>query len=318
MTVVAGSGHFAGFIGQYEFLPAVNGVGSLYNWDNGLPAYPLPPLIDPSFWNNNTVDHWQPQDAARAPESYYWTFSAQRQLSTNSVFEVACNANVGAHLQAGLVNLNQVPTAIWQSYVNKLGVTQATALFTAQATSALAQSNGIVLPYPQFADPAIQTTQRTVSQSLRPFPQYLNINTGAQGGDKSGHSSYHAMTIRMDRRFSGGLTFQWNYTFSKILTDSDTYSAGNGTSQDQHNRRAEKSIGQFDQTHALIAEHSLRTALGEGSSLDEQRRCLAHFGWLAGERYSDVLERFPGRAAAQQSVCFTSVQWPDASDSDQL
>jgi carboxypeptidase family protein len=251
VTVVSGSGHFAGFIGQYVFEPGDNGVGSLYNWDNGLPSYPLPPQIDPSFSNNNTVDHWQLADAARAPESYYWTFSAQRQMSTNTVFEVAYNANVGAHLQTGLVNINQVPTPIWQSYVDRLGVTQAAALFNAQATSALAQSNGIVLPYPQFADPAIQSTQRTVGQALRPYPQYLAINTGAQSGDKSGHSSYHAMTIRMDRRFSEGLTFQWNYTFSKILTDSDTYNAGNGTSQDHYNRGAEKSIGQFDQTHAV-------------------------------------------------------------------
>ena len=172
-------------------------------------------------------------------------------MSTNTVFEVAYNANVGAHLQTGLVNLNQVPTPLWQSYVDRLGVTQAAALFNAQATSALAQSNGIVLPYPQFADPAIQTTQRTVGQALRPFPQYLAINTGAQSGDKSGHSSYHAMTLRLDRRFSQGLTFQWNYTFSKLLTDSDTYNAGNGTSQDHYNRGAEKSIGQFDQTHAV-------------------------------------------------------------------
>lgn len=297
VTVVSGSGHFAGFIGQYEFLPGDNGVGSLYNWDNGLPAYPLPPQIDPSFSNNNTVDHWQLADAARAPESYYWTFSAQRQLSTNSVFEVAYNANVGAHLQTGLVNLNQVPTAVWQSYVNKLGVTQATALFTAQATSALAQSNGIVLPYPQFADPAIQTTQRTVSQALRPFPQYLNINTGAQSGDKSGHSSYHAMTIRMDRRFSEGLTFQWNYTFSKILTDSDTYNAPNGASQDQYNRGAEKSIGAFDQTHAVKLSTLYELPWGKG------RRWMnsgvaSHV--LGGWRVSGILTYLSGFPVALQ------------------
>ena len=148
-------------------------MSSLYNWDNGLPAYPLPPQIDPSFSNNNTVDHWQLADAARASESYYWTFSAQRQMSTNTVLEVAYNANVGAHLQTGLVNINQVPTPLWQSYVDRLGVTQAAALFNAQATSALAQSNGIVLPYPQFADPAIQTTQRT-SQA----PQDSQCNNG--------------------------------------------------------------------------------------------------------------------------------------------
>src|SRR4029453_4582881 len=55
---------------------------------------------------------------------------------------------------------------------------------------------------------------------------------------------------KVERRFSQGLLFQWNYTFSKILTDSDTYYTGTGA-QDQYNRKFEKSIGQFDQTHAL-------------------------------------------------------------------
>ena len=40
---------------------------------------------------------------------------------------------------------------------------------------------------------------------MRPFPQYNNIVTGVQGGDKSGHSSYHALVLKADRRFSQGL-----------------------------------------------------------------------------------------------------------------
>lgn len=249
VTVVSSSGHFAGFIGQYVFNSTSQGITKLYNWDEGLPSYPLPPQIDPSFANNTDVHYWQPEDAARAPEAYNWTFSIQRQLTKSTLIDVAYNAAVGAHLQTGVVNLNQVPTAIWNSYVAKLGVAGAAALFRAQATSQLALDNGITLPYPQFSDPAIQQ-ERTVAQALRPFPQYQNIVTGAQGGDKSGHSSYHAMVIKVERRFSGGLLFQWNYTLSKILTDSDSYFTGTGA-QDQYNRRAEKSIGQFDQTHIL-------------------------------------------------------------------
>jgi hypothetical protein len=141
-------------------------------------------------------------------------------------------------------------------------VAGATALFNAQATSQLARDNGIVLPYPQFSDPAIQQ-QRTVAQALRPYPQYLNIVTGAQNGDKSGHSSYHAMVIKAERRFSGGLMFQWSYTLSKLLTDSDTYFTGTGA-QDQYNRRAEKSIGQFDQTHALKLNTLYEVPFGRG------------------------------------------------------
>jgi hypothetical protein len=262
VTVVSSSGHFAGFIGQYVFDSTDQGVTTLYNWDNGLPSYPLPPLIDPSFSNNNNVDFWQPQDAVRAPESYYWTFSVQRQLTPSTIIEAAYNANVGVHLQSGIVNLNQVPTAVWDGYVNRLGVSAATSLFNAQANSQLAINNGITLPYPQFTNPSVQQ-QRTVAQSLRPYPQYLNIVTGAQGGDKSGHSTYHAMVIKVERRFSQGLLFQWNYTLSKILTDSDSYYTGLAA-QDQYNRRAEKSIGQFDQTHILKLNTLYELPFGRG------------------------------------------------------
>jgi hypothetical protein len=282
VTVVSGSGHFAGFIGQYVFDSTDSGVTRLYNWDNGLPPYPLPPLIDPSFSNNNNIDYWQPQDAARAPETYYWTFSIQRQLASSMVLEVGYNATVGSHLQTGLVNLNQVPTAVWNNYVSRLGVTGAAALFRAQATSQLARDNGIVLPYPQFSDPAIQQ-QRTVAQALRPFPQYLNIVTGAQNGDKSGHSSYHAMVIKAERRFSQGLMFQWNYTFSKIITDSDSYFTGTGA-QDQYNRRAEKSIGQFDQTHALKLNTLFELPFGAGRRWLSTGGLASHVvgGWRVG------------------------------------
>ncbi len=262
VTVVSGSGHFAGFIGQYVFESTNQGITKLYNWDEGLPPYPLPPQIDPSFSNNNNVDHWQPSDVARAPESYYWTFSVQRQLTSSTIIEAAYNATIGTHLQTGNVNLNQVPTAVWNNYVSRLGVAGAAALFRAQATSQLARDNGITLPYPQFADPAIQQ-QRTVAQALRPYPQYLNVVTGTQNGDKSGHSSYHAFVIKAERRFSNGLLFQWNYTFSKLLTDSDSYFTGTGA-QDQYNRRAEKSIGQFDQTHALKLNTLYELPFGRG------------------------------------------------------
>ena len=262
VTVVSSSGHFAGFIGQYVFNTGNQGITKLYNWDEGLPSYPLPPQIDPSFANNTDVHFWQPIDAARAPENYYWTLSMQRQLTSTTTIEVAYNASIGVHLQSGVVNLNQVPTATWNNLVNRLGVTAATALLNAQANSQLARDNGITLPYPQFTDPAIQQV-RTVAQALRPYPQYLNIITGAQGGDKSGHSSYHAMVVKADRRFSNGLLFQWNYTLSKLLTDSDSYFTGTGA-QDQYNRQAEKSIGQFDQTHALKLNTIYELPFGAG------------------------------------------------------
>jgi len=274
VTVVGSSGHFAGFIGQYVFNSGDQGITPAFKLDQGLPAYPLPPLIDPSFANNTDVHYWQPSDAVRAPENLYWTFSLQRSVTPNTVVEAAYNATTGSHLQTTLVNLNQVPTATFNRLVNQFGAQQAVNILNAAAGSAVATQAGIGLPYPNFTNPLIQQT-RSVAQSLRPYPQYLSIVTGAQGGDKSGHSTYHAMVLKAERRFSGGLTFQWNYTLSKLLTDSDSYDAG-GNSQDQYNRGLEKSIGQYDQTHVLKLSTLYELPFGKG------RRFMNHGGVVNG------------------------------------
>lgn len=248
VTAVQGSGHFAGFIGQYVFENASQGVQPTFRLDEGLPAYKLPPMIDPAFANGNDVDWWQGQDASRAPENLFWTFTVQHQVGANTILEAGYNATVGTHLQSGLLRYNQVPTDVFNSLVARLGPAQALSLLTADINSAAAKNAGIAAPYPSF------TTQRlrTVSQALRPFPQYQNISTGPQNGDKSGHSSYHALVVKADRRLGGGLTFQWNYALSKLLTDSDTYFANSATAaMDHYNRRLEKSIGQYDQTHTF-------------------------------------------------------------------
>ncbi|HYO81850.1 MAG TPA: TonB-dependent receptor [Bryobacteraceae bacterium] len=273
VTAVQGSGHFAGFIGQYEFNNADQGLTPTFNWDQGLPAYGLPPSIDPAFSNGNTVDWWQGQEATRAPESLYWTFSIQREAVRNTVVEIAYNANIGTHLQTGLLNYNQVPTRYLDQFVQQYGPTQALALLRADIDSPQARAANIPIPYPSF------TTQRlrTVAQALRPFPQYQNIVTGVQNGDKSGHSSYHAMVLKLDRRFSQGLTMNWNYTLSKLLTDSDTYFANGAAAQDHYNRRLEKSIGQNDQTHVLKFSTLYELPFGRG------RR------WLQGGFLSHVI-----------------------------
>lgn len=260
VTAVQGSGHFAGFIGQYVFENTSQGVQPTFKLDEGLPAYKLPPSIDPAFSNQNNVDYWQGQEATRAPENLFWTFTIQRQVSSSTVIEAGYNASIGTHLQTGLLNFNQVPTPIFNQLVSQYGATQALNILRADIASATAVNAGIRAPYPSFLNQRI----RTVNQALRPFPQYQNIVTGVQNGDKSGHSSYHAFILKADRRMTRDLTFQWNYVFSKLMTDSDTYFANSASSMDHYNRRLEKSIGQFDQTHSFKFSTLYSLPFGKG------------------------------------------------------
>ncbi len=273
VTAVNTSGHFAGFIGQYVFENATQGVQPTFRLDDGLPAYKLPPSIDPSFSNQNNVDYWQGQEATRAPENLFWTLTIQRQLSSSTVLEAGYNASVGTHLQTGLLNFNQVPTPVFNQMVSQYGLVQAQSLLRADINSAAAVAAGFRAPYPNFLNQRV----RTVNQSLRPYPQYQNIVTGTQNGDKSGHSSYHALILRADRRMTRDLTFQWNYVFSKLLTDSDTYYASGGAAMDHYNRSLEKSIGQNDQTHVFKFSTLYSLPFGKG-----QR-------WVTGGFWSHLL-----------------------------
>ncbi len=270
VTVARDSGHYLGFIGRYNFSSLNSGVTPAFNWDAGLPPYPLPisvnpsAKLDPAFANNDEVHYHQPYDATRAPESLYWTFSVQREIAGNTVVELAYSANIGTHLMGSIINVNQVPTAVWDSYVQRFGATAAASLFRSDINSAAARSAGVPIPYPNFTDPNVQRT-RSVNQALRPYPQFLDVITGVRGnGDHSGHSSYHALVLKVSRRYHNGLAMEWNYVLAKLLTDTDSAVEGNGTTQDQYNRRLEKSIGEFDQTHALKLSTVYELPFGRG------------------------------------------------------
>ncbi len=270
VTVVASSSHYAGFIGQYAFASSNNGVTPAFYWDSGLPSYPLPPQIIPSFSNNTNVDYWNGQNATRAPEDAQLDgVATARDFQQYGNREADYNAVVGVHLQSGIQNVNQVPMSTVNAMIQKFGAAQTINLLNANITSATAVAAGIPIPYANFTNSAVQQNM-SVAQALRPYPQYLTVDTSQSGGDKSGHSNYQAMVLKVNRRLSNGLTAQLSYTFSKLLTDSDTYYANAGFAEDNGNRKLEKSIGAYDQTHVVKLNTVYELPFGKG------RRWLTH------------------------------------------
>src|SRR6266566_319425 len=133
--------------------------------DQGLPAYPLPPQINPAFSNNSDIDYWN-GDLPLHPATYdTWTLSMQRELRKGLSVEVDYNGSRGRDLQANLLNVNQVPLSTVNDLIARLGTTAAIALLNSQANSAAAVAAGIKIPYANFTDPAVQTS-RSVAQAL--------------------------------------------------------------------------------------------------------------------------------------------------------
>jgi carboxypeptidase family protein len=262
VTVTQGSSHYAGFIGQYAFTSADNGVTPTFMLDSGLPAYPLPPKIDPSFSNNDVAEWWNGSEATRPAVYDNWTFSMQRELWNGLTGEVEYNGTNGSHLQAGLMNPNQVPLSVVNALIAKYGVPGTVALLQSDISSATAVAAGIPIPYPNFTNPSVQRV-RTVAQALRPFPQYSSVNVAIGGGDKTGSSMYHAIVFKANQRLRKGLAVQSSYTWSRIMTDADQFS-GSGGSLDAAQPGLEYSIGRLDQTHNIKLNTVYELPFGKG------------------------------------------------------
>ena len=259
ITTVSGSTHQRGFTQTYP-APGGNSVTPSFTLDGGFPPWPLPPFINPSFSNGDNMPWFQGKEAERPPESNNFTFSIQRQLSSSMIVEASYNGVIGSHLQSQLLGYNQINPAYLTAFGN---IAQSTAVLNSKIGSATANAAGIFEPFPGFN--ALWGGNNTVRQALRPYPQYQAIDTYSGGGDHSGHSSYHAAVIQLQKRYAKGFTFQASYVFSKILTDSDTY-WGSGQASDNFNRRLEKSIGQFDQTHNFKTGIVYELPFGKGKS----------------------------------------------------
>jgi hypothetical protein len=211
---------------------------------------------------------WQGREATRPPAFQTFSFSIQHQLNSTTVAEVSYNGSIGSRLQSGMLAYN----ALSPSYLAQYGAT----LLNSRIDSPQAINAGFRAPFSGFV--ALWGNNATVRQALRPYPQFQNIDTSSGGGDHSGHSTYHAGMLRLEKRYSRGLQFLTSYVFSKLLTDADSYWPG-GAAMDHFNRRLEKSIGQFDITHNFKFNAVWEVPVGRG------RAFLTRGGpldWIAG------------------------------------
>ncbi len=258
LQTVSGSTHNQGFTLTQTFSNTSAGVIPTFTLDQGVPPWTAPPFINPSVANGSNVSWFQGVETTKQPAYDNFSFDIQRQLSNSLVLDVGYVGVMGSHLQAQLLQYNSLPGSDltkFGSAVNSINV------LNSLIGSPLANQYGITAPFPGFS--TLWGSRATVAQALRPYPQYTNIDTYSGQGDHSGHSSYHAAQIKLQKRYGAGLVLQTSYVFSKILTNADD-AWGNGYAADQFNRGLEKSIGLFDVTHDFKFSASYQLPFGKG------------------------------------------------------
>ncbi len=250
-----------GFSSSYTYAPPVTPqtpVGVL----SQIAAYPgkLPPFIDPTVMNGQGNALFLESKVDRPGTIQNWTLDVQRQLPFQTIVDVAYVGAHGDHLQAFMHDPNQGNPANMA-----LGACLQQPI-TAQGAGTPCEGQSVVAaPYAGFSG--------TVSQALRPFPQYGTVTVdSATMDDPFGDYTYNALQAQVTKRTSAGLTVLASYTWSKNITNADseypTEAAweGNDTSGalNTYNLKAEKALSQSDIPQRVVLAWTYDLPFGKG------------------------------------------------------
>jgi hypothetical protein len=107
-------------------------------------------------------------------------------------------------------------------------------------------------------------------QLLRPHPQFENLTGNAAG---VGRSTYHALQLSVEHRFSAGLALLFTYTHSKMFDNVGDYFVTGGF-QDNNCQSCDRSISQQDLPNVIRLSGQYELPFGRGKQFARQ-------GWLA-------------------------------------
>lgn len=197
--------------------------------------------------------------STRQPYIGQWNLNLQRELPGSLIAQATYAGSVGVGLLGGATDLNQLSPE---------------ALAISRQLSGTTPIGNLTVANPFLSLPADQRPSATsilgrstvsVAQLLRPYPQFGNI---VAYGHNLAHSNYHSLQLKVSRRLIDGLTFTGGYTFSKLIDDLTSNSANLSFQvinyQDYYNRRADKSVSNFDVRHRFVANAAWDLPVGSG------------------------------------------------------
>ena len=222
----------------------------------------LPPQTTAPSLTISTAFANLPTDTQR-PTSHYWSLSVQRELQKNYILELGYVGNRSYHLlrqsqaNPGILDPAKAQFVRTNCTFATLSICQEPAGFPLSPLAASSTDSG--RQDPRFASRALL--------------------------EASGQAEYHAGFIRLEKKFSNGLQFGANYTWSANLSDSEDILIGDqllvGSSpanpQDYRNRHNEWSRSVLDRPHRFSVQYAYRIPGFSTSSNAFLRHALS--GW---------------------------------------
>jgi hypothetical protein len=184
-----------------------------------------------SLYNRGTV----------SPYIQQWNLDIQRKLTSTLVIDVAYSGAKGTKLTDTSLPLNQLTAAQLGPDVT---ATVANPFYGIITTGTLAAT----------------TVQK--GQLLKAYPQYTSASLNWSSGASS---IYHALQVKLTKRFSKGFSFLTSYTKGKLIDDNSGISSWLEPAighQDFYNRRADRAISDQDVAQRFVTSFNYAIPLG--------------------------------------------------------
>ena len=248
---------------------AANGVTPLFNMDNPFPNG-LIPVSGNSLGlatNAGLAIAGFPRNQINSYSSQ-WSVDLQRQLPGNFVVTLGYVGNSAAHLYVPY-NYNQLPDA---------DLAQGSAL---TATVANPFAGVITTATSSLSKPTVRAFQL-----MLPHPQFTTMTSYLES---RGHSTYEAMQVTVEHRFSQGLSALVAYTHSKMLdnvADFFSFLSGGGF-QDNYCASCDRSVSAQDLRNVLRASGQYELPFGKNKPfVNKGAMAQVAGGWSVGSFFT--------------------------------
>jgi hypothetical protein len=190
----------------------------------------------------------------RNPYTQNWNFGIQRVIPGGIIIDASYVGTKGTYLVAGNAGngLNQMPPQ-YLALGSTLTQQMPNPFFGIIATGSL---SGPTIPRYQL---------------LLPYPQFTAVGEQFATGS---NSSYHAFELKVEKRFSKGISFVLAYTNAKSIDDGSVDNgnftggaAANNSFQNIYNRAAERSLSPFDVSQRMVISFVYNLPFGRGRTV---------------------------------------------------
>ncbi len=252
-------------------------------------------FVQPPAVSSNSIRVVDPN--FQTPVTHGWAISYQRSLLRNSLLEIAYVGRRGEHLYGGY-NVNQVDI-VKNGFLEAFKIVQAGGesplinQLLGPHTDRLATETGSQmvrrLSTPTLNLNGVASLAATYGARVQggrsltdlaglgpyfffPYPQFLG---GVNVFDSEDYSRYHALEMKLERRFANGYSYLFGYTLSRSKDTRSfdpaftTVGTGNGQSAsstpfDIFNRDLNYAFSDFDRTHVFQGQGVWELPFGQG------------------------------------------------------